>query len=797
MAQLVFKVLVEGSDVYKSSSSSTHELGHTLDLVITRKSDNLISGRPAPDILFSDHLALLFKLKTARPPLKVGRVSFRKLRSIDKDAFTDEICNSELLQMDTDDPDELAALFDNTLRSLLDRHAPVKHKNITIRPCVPWMNDEIILAKRQRRKAERKWRASKAHIDLLSYRTMRNRVTFLSNKARSDYYTNFITENSTDQRRLFRASKSLLNLSNGSGLPLSTNDYQLANDFGKFFAQKIADIRSVIKHQSHLPVTINATNTVTASCFSEFNLLSESEVFDVIKASSKKSCPLDPIPTKLLTECIHVLLSPITKIINLSLDSGYFPRTWKCALVRPLLKKDGLPPVFKNFRPVSNLAFISKLVETVVVKQLQHYLNCNNLFPVVQSAYRQNHSTETALLKVMNDILLNMNNQRVTLLILLDLSAAFDTVDHDTMLRRLEYSFGIQGKALSWFASYLSGRTQRILINESLSEPFKLECGVPQGSCLGPLLFTLYTSKLFEIIEYHLPMIHCYADDSQVYISFSPNDRAEQLAVVRNMEDCIRDIRCWMLNNDLKLNDDKTEFLIIGTSQQLVKLDNISIRVGDSDIHPVPIARNLGSWFDSRLSMATHITKICSSSFYYIYNIRRIRKYLSQQSTETLVHAFITSRLDYCNGLLYGLPDCLLNKLQRVQNACARLIFKEQKFCHVTPLIYELHWLPIRYRIEFKILLITFKILNFLAPTYLSSLISLRLPSKYNLRNSSDILLLSYPRFKSKATLGDRSFTCAAPKLWNALPFEIRSASTVSIFKTKLKTHLFRHAFLS
>ena len=153
----------------------------------------------------------------------------------------------------------------------------------------------------------------------------------------------------------------------------------------------------------------------------------------------------------------------------------------------------------------------------------------------------------------------------------------------------------------------------------------------------------------------------------------------------------------------------------------------IRIRVGDSDIQPVPIARNLGSWFDSRLPMATHITKICASSFYYIYNIRRIRNYLSQQSTETLVHAFITSRLDYCNGLLYGLPDYLLNKLQRVQNACAGLIFKEQKFCDVTPLIYELHWLPIRYRIEFKILLISFKILNFLAPSYLSSLISFTL----------------------------------------------------------------------
>ena len=170
---------------------------------------------------------------------KVGCVSFRKLRSIDRDAFMDEIRNSELFQMDTDDPDELAALFDNTLCSLLDRHAVVKHKNTTSQPCVPWMNDEIKLAKRQRRKAERKWRASKAHIDLLSYRTMRNRVMFLSNKVRSDYYTNFITENSTDQTRLFRASKSLLNLSEGSALPLSTNDYQLANDLENCSPKKL------------------------------------------------------------------------------------------------------------------------------------------------------------------------------------------------------------------------------------------------------------------------------------------------------------------------------------------------------------------------------------------------------------------------------------------------------------------------------------------------------------------------------------------------------------------------------
>ena len=238
------------------------------------------------------------------------------------------------------------------------------------------------------------------------------------------------------------------------------------------------------------------------------------------------------------------------------------------------------------------------------------------------------------------------------------------------------------------------------------------------------------------------------------------------------------------------------ELLIIGTPQQLDKVVITHIRVGNTNIYPVPVARNLGSWFDANISMTDHISKICSSSFYYLYNLRRIRKYLSNKSTESLVHAFISSRLDYCNSLLYGLPNCSLIKLQRVQNACARLVFAEGRYCHITPLLIKLHWLPIQSRIVFKILLLTFKILHGTAPTYLDSLISLKPQSCYNLRSSCDTLLLKQPSFKSKVTLGDRLFTCAAPKLWNALPFEVRDSKSFDIFKSKLKTHLFRLAFL-
>ena len=193
--------------------------------------------------------------------------------------------------------------------------------------------------------------------------------------------------------------------------------------------------------------------------------------------------------------------------------------------------------------------------------------------------------------------------------------------------------------------------------------------------------------------------------------------------------------------------------------------------------------------------MMDHISKICSSSFYYLYNLCQIRKYLSNKSTDSLIHAFISSRLDYCNSLLYGLPNCSLIKLQHVQNACARLIFAEGRYCHITPLLIKLHWLPIQSRIVFKILLLTFKILHDAAPTYLDSLISLKPQSRYSLRRSCDTLLLKQPSFKSKVTLGDRSFTCAAPKLWNALPFKVRDSKS-DIFKSKLKTHLFHLAFL-
>ena len=419
----------------------------------------------------------------------------------------------------------------------------------------------------------------------------------------------------------------------------------------------------------------------------------------------------------------------------------------------------------------------------------------NDLIPYLQSAYRQNHSTETALIKVKNDLLMDMDKGHVTLLVLLDLSAAFDTVDHTILLGRLQSLLGLRGNALSWFQSYLNGRSQRISVDGTLSDKFELECSVPQGSCLGPLLFTIYVSKLFDIIRLHLPSAHAFADDTQLYMSFKPSDTLSEFEAVAVLENCIRDVRAWMKEDMLWLNDGKTEFLLIGSRQQLAKVSIDSIKVGDADIAPVLSARNLGTWFDSHLEMSVHISKTCSSAFYYLYNIRHIRKYPSKEHTEQLIHAFVTSRLDYCNGLLYGVPECQIKKLQRVMNASARLIYCVPKFCHITPILKELHWLPVRARIEFKILLITFKAIKGLAPKYLSDLMEILQMSSYNLRRNNNGILLARSTIRTKKTIGDRAFMIAAPILWNSLPLSVRQAATVDNFKSMVKTHLFAKAY--
>ncbi|MHB9317265.1 RNA-directed DNA polymerase, partial [Fusobacterium polymorphum] len=331
---------------------------------------------------------------------------------------------------------------------------------------------------------------------------------------------------------------------------------------------------------------------------------------------------------------------------------------------------------------------------------MDFHLSEYSLYSKYQSAYRQYHSVESALLKVQNDIMLSLDNHKEVILVTLDLSAAFDTIDHSTLLERLHTRFGLEGTVLEWFRSYLEGRSQRVMIKSEFSQPTALACGVPQGSILGPLLFTLYCTPIDDIIERHKLDYMLYADDTQLYFSCKEASLAKD-----RLEKCLGEIRDWMTLNKLILNDNKTKLIHFHSRFRPCNIVS-SLSVGNDRVLPCKVIKNLGFWFDDEAVLSRHVSEVCSSVSFSLYRIRRIRNILDRSTTEKLVHAFVTSRLDFCNSLLYGLmPGTLLARFQRLQNSAARLITRTRFHDHITPVLKTLHWLPVTARIEFKILL--------------------------------------------------------------------------------------------
>uniref|UniRef100_A0A674N4B1 Reverse transcriptase domain-containing protein n=1 Tax=Takifugu rubripes TaxID=31033 RepID=A0A674N4B1_TAKRU len=282
------------------------------------------------------------------------------------------------------------------------------------------------------------------------------------------------------------------------------------------------------------------------------------------------------------------------------------------------------------------------------------------------------------------------------------------------------------------------------------------KCGVPQGSILGPTLFNLYMLPLGDVIRSHGISFHSYADDTQLYIAVAPDDTGP----VDALFNCILDIQSWMAENFLQLNQDKTEALVIGPEGQREKLFPKL-----KDFKPSQSVRNLGVIFDSELSFIPHIKNITKVGFYHLKNIARVRPFLSQASTEVLMHAFISCGLDYCNALLSGLPKKSITNLQLLQNSAARVLTRTRGREHITPVLESLHWLPVRFRIDFKVLLLVFKCLNGLGPTYLSDLLLFYHPS-WTLR-SSGTGLLTIPHVSTK-THGEAAFSYSGPRLWNS-----------------------------
>ncbi len=434
------------------------------------------------------------------------------------------------------------------------------------------------------------------------------------------------------------------------------------------------------------------------------------------------------------------------------------------------------------FKSVCNLSFMSKILEKVVLVQLQVFLRSNQIYEMFQSGFRKLHSTETALLQVYNDILMSTDAGNAVALILLDLSSAFDMVDHNLLLSRLKNCVGLRGTVLNWFQSFLTNRKFSVCTGQYTSSSAPLTCGVPQGSILAPTLFMIYMLPMGSIFKKYDISFHLYADDTQLYLSFKPGDKN----ALAKLFVCIEELKSWLMSNSLTLNEVKTEVILFGPSDAF-SFNSYNLDIGNLAQWITPCVRNLGVLFDFSLKFDKQINSVVRSCFFHLRRLAKVKTLLSTQTFEKVIHAFVTSRLDYCNSLYYGINQSSMERLQMVQNAAARRLTGTRKFQHITPILTTLQWLPVKLRVEYKILTLVFKALNNLGPIYLTELLQTH-KSVRPLR-SRFLGTLSMPRSRLKHR-GDRAFVIVGPTLWNNLPVAIRTTTSLSIFKVMLKSHL-------
>ena len=352
-------------------------------------------------------------------------------------------------------------------------------------------------------------------------------------------------------------------------VPNGVNDEVVAENLKTYFDTKVKTIYDGIKTSTQLSDQAISSQPGSKIHLTEFEEVSQPDLIQLIRGMPSKSSQLDVLPMWLFKNCLTELIDIVHYIVSLSLKTGAFPSLLKSALIRPGLKKPTLDAdELKNYRPISNLTYLSKIIEKTVHLQLTKYTDTNELLSKFQSGYRKEHSCETAVTRIHNDILMMVDKRDNVVLLLLDLSAAFDTINHTLLLQKLNDLYGIQGNVLKWLESYLKDRSFKVSVGKSSSSSCWLQIGVPQGSILGPLLFIMYTRDLEAIVTKYGFSIHLYADDTQVYFAFDEHSNNPDLSAVKL---CFDEIKRWMALNFLKLNDDKTEFIDIGPYQSPIQ----------------------------------------------------------------------------------------------------------------------------------------------------------------------------------------------------------------------------------
>lgn len=770
----------------------TNSVGHTSSTCIDHmytSCPELCSKPISIPVGFSDHniIATARKFKVPKSGPKV--IYKRSYKGFIEDRFLADVGRIDWKGVyAAEDPDISLKEFMNVFMNIVNLHTPMKKFTVKSKSA-PWIDEEIKGLMSERDEAKRVWVTSRSAEDKLTYCTLRNRVTKLNKAKKKEYYKQRISNAKHDGKQLWNTLNEIMGRNKNGCAPFVeangeflTKPVDIANHFNNFFTSKVHTLR-----QNMHCTDSNTFNLITneimknKKCSFKFQCVEEEEVKRLLESlPAYGTAGTDNLDSKILKLASNHISGPICHILNRCVLTGRYPGQWKEGKIIPLPKDTRSTFSGPNSRPISILPVLSKIMERIIYIQIQNYFDFNRLTTKYQHAYRKGYSTCTALTQMTDDWFREIDNSKVVAAVMLDFSAAFDVIDHELLTGKL-ISYGFTQNAISLIRSYLCARTQRVCYNGSLSNINNITCGVPQGSCLGPLLYSIFTNDLPSVVKHSTLVM--YADDSTMYCAANSSDELGE--VISNELERVYE---WITVNKLVLNISKTKSILFGSRHKLATKPKLELYVAKEPIEQVEKLKLLGMVIDNHLSWSQHIDRIIQKMGSGIHFTRQCSPYVPFKIQEQVCKSLILSHLDYCSVVWASASKRELAKLQVVQNRAARLVLGCSPRTGIHKMHTALSWLSVEKRLALSTATCLNEAIKTQRPeSLIQQVVFCNTAHKYATRKAGkgDIVL---PNPKTNSM--KRTVLYRAIKTWNELPLDIREDTGKKTFKRKLKRYL-------
>lgn len=749
---------------------ATHHVGvehSTIDYICARELHNVQAEQIyCPNV--SQHDLLLATFAITVPTYVAKPIRFRDFKNVNWDNFGADLNSIDWASVaHLPDVDRMVMALTATMTQLFDTHAPYK-TIIPKKSGKPWFNDDLRAIIRERNRAWRRHRRLGRHADLMEFRRLRNHLRIATRNARAAYYKDKLANcNASSAWRII------------GRLGVGSRDretFALPVDVDVLNANFIGDA-----DRAALPNLCCDARVAPEKRFF-FSSVEALDVLGAFRCAHSNARGVDDLSLKQLQLCLPELLPIICEIFNASLQSGIFPALWKEAVVRPLPKR--FPPLDAgHLRPISMLCAISKIFEHVALRQMSRFIEDRGFLDDFQSGFRKSHSTHTALVRIVDDIREAIDNKEVTVMVAIDFSRAFDTVDVDLLLSKLcIYQFS--DAACCWLRSYLVGRAQHVISPQGQrSRSLTRARGVPQGSLCGPFLFSLFINDLPSVC--HNSKYHLYADDFTIY---ARGPAAEAETIIRKVNEDLARISTWANNNGLTINVKKTQAAWFGARRLVGRLATMTLPALELDGEAIELCewiKILGIKLDATLSWREQTTDTTRKCFATLARLRRLRDHFPRATRSMLVRSLMFPHLDYGAGIFIGLSAVSTSRLERCLNAALRFITGARKSDHITPVYSELGVLRYARRRDYVILCLLAAILHRGEPIYIARSLRFFAPGTGGSRRRSELDLV-VPRARTDCFIN--AFTIHAARLWNNLPESVRVFYKNPAFKSVLRS---------